>query len=97
MRWLVAIKNTLADFFAILAIDLPAILDQLAELWSEQVWPFLVDVLTEPLLWLAVAALVYGSRVLSLAELWRKGQPYAERVPGASVFAAIATSRPSAG
>ena len=87
MQWLVAIKNTLADFFAIFAIDLPAILDQLAEFWSEQVWPFLVDVLTEPLLWLAVAALVYGSRVLSLAELWRKGQPYAERVPGASVFA----------
>ena len=39
MQWLVAIKDTFADFFAIFAIDLPAILDQLAEFWSEQVWP----------------------------------------------------------
>ena len=44
-----------------------------------------MEALTQPLLWLAVAALVYGSRVLSLAELWRKGQPYAARVPGASI------------
>ena len=49
--------------------------------------------LTQPLLWLAVAALVYGSRVLSLAELWRRGQPYAARVPGASVFARYAEKR----
>ena len=42
--------------------------------------------LSQPIIWLAVAALVYGSRVLSLAELWRKGQPYAARVPGATVF-----------
>jgi hypothetical protein len=50
-------------------------------------------VITQPLLWLAVAALVFGSRVLSLAELWRKGQPYAARVPGASAFAAYAEKR----
>ena len=49
--------------------------------------------LTQPLLWLAVAALVYGSRVLSLAELWRRGQPYTARVPGASVFARYAEKR----
>ena len=87
VQWLVAIKNTFADFLAIFAIDLPAIVDRLVDLWSEQVWPLLLDTLAEPLLWLAVAALVYGSRVLSLAELWRRGQPYAARVPGASVFA----------
>ena len=27
--------------------------------------------------------------MLSLAELWRKGQPYAARVPGASIFATL--------
>jgi hypothetical protein len=30
---------------------------------------------------------------LSLAELWRKGQPYAARVPGASAFARYADKR----
>ena len=35
------------------------------------------EVLSQPIIWLAVAALVFGSQVLSLAELWRKGQPYA--------------------
>jgi hypothetical protein len=39
------------------------------------------------MLWLAVAALVFGSKVLSLAELLRKGQPYAARIPGATAFA----------
>jgi hypothetical protein len=42
---------------------------------------------------LAVAALVFGSKVLSLAELWRKGQPYAARVPGASIFARYSDKR----
>jgi hypothetical protein len=47
----------------------------------------LVDVVAQPMLWLAVAALVFGSKVLSLAELWRTGQPHAARVPGATAFA----------
>ena len=62
-------------------------------LFRDQVWPIFLEVLTQPLLWLAVAALVYGSPVLSLAELWRRGQPYATRVPGASVFARYAERR----
>ncbi len=50
--------------------------------------------LSQPIIWLAVAALVFGSRVLSLAELWRKGQPYADALPGATrVRAATGTSR----
>jgi hypothetical protein len=47
----------------------------------------------QPLFWLAVAALVFGSRVLSLAELWRKGQPYAARIPGATAFARYSEKR----
>ena len=79
--------------FAFFAIDLPAMLERLGEFFADQVWPIFLEVLTQPLLWLAVAALVFGSRVLSLAELWRKGQPYAARVPGASVFARYAEKR----
>jgi hypothetical protein len=93
VQWLVAVKNEVAEFLAIFRIDLPAVLERLGTFFAEQVWPVFVDVLTAPLLWLAVAALVFGSRVLSLAELWRKGQPYAARVPGASTFARYAEKR----
>jgi hypothetical protein len=93
MQWLAAVRNEIAEFLAIFRIDLPAILERLGRFFADQVWPIFVDVLTAPLLWLAVAALVFGSRVLSLAELWRKGQPYAARVPGASAFASYAEKR----
>ena len=93
MQWLAAVKNEVAEFLAIFRIDLPAVLERLGTFFTEQVWPIFVDVVTAPLLWLAVAALVFGSRVLSLAELWRKGQPYAARVPGASTFASYAEKR----
>jgi hypothetical protein len=87
MQWLATMKNALADLFAIFKIDLPEILTRIWAFISDIVWPVLVDVIAQPMLWLAVAALVFGSRVLSLAELWRKGQPYAERIPGATAFA----------
>jgi hypothetical protein len=87
MQWLAAIKNALADFFAIFKIDLPEILTRIWVFVTDTIWPVLVDVIAQPMLWLAVAALVFGSRVLSLAELWRKGQPYAARIPGATAFA----------
>ena len=97
MQWLAAVENQVAEFLAIFRMDLPAILEWLGDFFAEQVWPIFVDVLSAPLIWLAVAALVYGSRVLSLAELWRKGQPYATRVPGASTFAATPRSGPCVG
>ena len=87
MQWLAEIKNALADFFVIFKIDLAEILTRTWAFIADTIWPVLVDVVAQPMLWLAVAALVFGSRVLSLAELWRKGQPYAARIPGASVFA----------
>ena len=87
MQWLTEVRDALGRFFAIFRIDLPEILSNAWGLFSEQIWPVLIDVVAQPLFWLAVAALVFGSRVLSLAELWRKGQPYAARVPGATAFA----------
>jgi hypothetical protein len=93
MQWLAEIKNTLARFFAIFKIDLPEILTQTWAFLSDTVWPVVLDVIAQPMLWLAVAALVYGSRVLSLAELWRKGRPYAARIPGATAFARYSEKR----
>jgi hypothetical protein len=87
IQWLAEIQRALGRFFAIFKIDLPKILTWTWAFLSDQVWPVLVDVVAQPLFWLAVAALVFGSKVLSLAELWRKGQPYAARVPGATAFA----------
>jgi hypothetical protein len=87
MQWLAEIQDAMARFFAIFKIDLPEILTLTWTFFSGEVWPILIDVVAQPLFWLAVAALVFGSRVLSLAELWRKGQPYAARVPGATAFA----------
>jgi hypothetical protein len=87
MQWIAAIKDVLAHFFAIFKIDLPEILTRAWAFISDTAWPVLVDVIAQPMLWLAVAALVFGSKVLSLAELWHQGQPYAARIPGATAFA----------
>jgi hypothetical protein len=87
LQWLAEIQDMAARIFAIFKIDLPELVTLTWAFFTDQVWPTLIDVAGQPLLWLAVAALVFGSKVLSLAELWRKGQPYAARIPGASVFA----------
>lgn len=87
LQWLAEVQDVAARFFAIFKIDLPELVTLTWAFFTDQVWPTLIDVVGQPLLWLAVAALVFGSKVLSLAELWRKGQPYAARIPGASVFA----------
>jgi hypothetical protein len=87
MQWIAAIKDVLAHFFAIFKIDLPEILTRAWAFISDTARPVLVDVIAQPMLWLAVAALVFGSKVLSLAELWHQGQPYAARIPGATAFA----------
>lgn len=93
VQWLSSVGDRVAELFAVLAIDLPAVLERLGTFLTDQVWPTFLEVLGEPLIWLAVAALVFGSRVLSLAELWRRGQPYAARVPGASAFSRYAEKR----
>jgi hypothetical protein len=61
-------------------------LHRLAGFLADPVWPMFWTVVSQPIIWLAVAALVYGSQVLSLADLWRRGQPAASRVVGASRF-----------
>lgn len=87
LGWFASVTDAAASFFAIFQINLPAVLTQLTAFFAEQVWPVFYDVISQPLIWLAVAALIYGSQVLSIAELWRKGQPIARLVPGASTFA----------
>lgn len=54
---------------------LPAFVGWLWYVVSDVLWPLFKAGLAEPLLWLAVAALIFGSHVLSVAEVWRKGEP----------------------
>ena len=93
LQWLSTIRDAIADAFVVPGHRPAGGARAARPFFGDQVWPIFLEVLAQPLLWLAVAALVYGSQVLSLAELWRRGQPYAARVPGASVFARYAEKR----
>lgn len=58
-------------------LDLPAFLAAAWQFWSGTLWPVLFSGFTRPLLWLAMAGLVFGTKVLNLADLWRLGEPAA--------------------
>jgi hypothetical protein len=97
MAWLEAVKDAVLDALSVISIRLPALVTQLASFLAEEVWPLFWEALAQPIIWLAVAALVFGSQVLSLAEFWRKGEPYLARVPGSTVFASHAERRRAKG
>ncbi|GAA2093980.1 hypothetical protein GCM10009841_04100 [Microlunatus panaciterrae] len=92
--WFASFRDRLADLLSVLKIDLPAVLVAVGDFLSEQVWPAFADVLSQPISWLAVAALIFGSNVISIAELWRKGQPIASRAPGARRVARVGARLP---
>jgi len=79
--WLAAVEERAAALFALIRINLPAVVDWLGSFIFHTVLPGLIDVAAQPVAWLAVAALVYGTHVLSLAELWRKGRPLTSAIP----------------
>ncbi|MBA3021295.1 hypothetical protein [Propionicimonas sp.] len=62
----------------LLPFDLPAAIAMAWAVLVRQVGPFLFDGVGRPLLWLAMAGLVFGPRALSLAELWQLGEPTGE-------------------
>ena len=97
MAWLATVKNAILDALSVISIHLPALVTQLASFLADEVWPLFWEALAQPIIWLAVAALVFGSQVLSLAELWRKGQPLLAKVPGSTTFASHAERRRARG
>ena len=84
--WFDAAGRAVGHALAALHPHLPELVRRFGSFLADPVWPMFSDVVSQPIIWLAVAALVYGSQVLSLAELWRRGQPAAARVLGASRF-----------
>ncbi len=84
--WLDEAGRAVEHALAALHVTLPALLHRFVGFLIDPVWGMFWSVVSQPIIWLAVAALVYGSQVLSLADLWRRGQPAAARVIGASRF-----------
>ncbi|MDO5498381.1 MAG: hypothetical protein Q4F67_01720 [Propionibacteriaceae bacterium] len=72
-QWVDTWVDGVAAVLAVIKVNLPAIITAVGGFLSEHAIPFLLEVIGQPLAWLAVAALVYGSHVLSIADLWRKG------------------------
>ncbi len=69
----------LQQLLAWAGLDISALLAQFGSWWSEVVWPGISAMVVEPMLWLALAALVFGSQVISTADLWRRGEPVSVR------------------
>ncbi|MGI3785447.1 MAG: hypothetical protein ACRYG2_32250 [Janthinobacterium lividum] len=84
--WLDGAGRALEHALAALHLRLPELLHRFGAFLADPVWPMFWTTVSQPVIWLAVAALVYGSQVLSLADLWRQGRPVASRVIGASRF-----------
>lgn len=78
--WVDGWVDGLSAVLAQIKVNLPQLILTVGRFLQDNLFPFLLHVLSEPIAWLAVAALVYGSHVLSVAELWRKGEPPARAV-----------------
>ncbi|MDN5726060.1 MAG: hypothetical protein L0G99_09055 [Propionibacteriales bacterium] len=81
LQWFDQIGSALGGFFSLFNIHWPAVVAWCGRFLADIAWPTFWNALAEPITWLAVAALVYGSKVLSVADLWRRGRPLAVQVP----------------
>ena len=61
MAWLDALKNAVLDALSVISIRLPELVTRLADFLADEVWPLFWEALAQPIIWLAVAALVFGS------------------------------------
>ncbi len=73
LQWFDQMGVAIAGLAEQLGIRWPALVAALGRFVSDVLWPLTLDALVQPVVWLAVAALVYGSKLISLAELWQKG------------------------
>ena len=97
MGWLDSLWQSILSALSVISIQLPELVTRLVVFLAGEVWPLVLEALVQPVIWLSVAALVFGTQVLSLAEVWRKGEPYLAKVPGSTVFASHAERRRAKG
>lgn len=71
--WLNDIGSVIASWLAKLHELVPEFIGAAWRFASGTLWPLFSDGIMAPLLWLAVAGLVYGTYTLSAAELWESG------------------------
>jgi len=81
VQWLDQVGAAIGGFFGLLNLQWPAFLGWFWDFWSATLWPLLRDAMVQPVIWLAVAALVFGAKTLSVADLWRQGAPLTAQVP----------------
>ena len=70
-RWLDTAVDPLRSLLAAIAVNLPQLLVDAFDYLTGTIWPALAEAVVQPLAWLAVAAIIFGSNVMSLAELNR--------------------------
>ena len=76
-----------------LHFDLPDLVVRAWTFLAETIWPVFWDVFSQPVAWLALAALVFGSRVLSLGYLLGSRGPGTDARPGRALRAREALTR----
>lgn len=79
-RWVSTVQSGFDATAGHLASWLPGFCSQAWQWLLGTAWPWFSEAMFQPVVWLAVAALIYGSHVLSLAEMWRKGEPLGARL-----------------
>lgn len=70
--WLDDLGEAFMAWLASFHIVIPEILRLSWQFFSTQLWPLFSEALLQPLLWLAVAGMVFGTYTLSVAELWEQ-------------------------
>ena len=79
--WLNTASGWLADLFALFHISLPDVWTTAWSWWWDTGWPVVLSSVLQPLLWLALTAVVMGTHMVSFKELLRSGK-LGQRVGG---------------
>lgn len=73
--WIVDGATAVGHFFERFKIPLPDFVHQAWQAITDLIWPALSAGIVEPMLWLAMAGLAWGSQVSTFADLWESGRP----------------------
>lgn len=73
--WFLELREGFLTSAGEISAGLPAVLTSLGSFITGDLWVWLSNALLQPLLWLAVAALIFGSQAITLGEMWSIGEP----------------------